>query len=213
MFPGSFARGGASTRGADGGYRTGLWQLFQADGRAVDFLGSQASGPARLGGTAHEGHGGWRVGQLAGGEDTACGNMTSTAQLDAWLRDLPAAPPFSSAAPGPAEMVRNRYSSTLLASAGGERLLEVATEQAGGAERGRCTAVAAAGPADVRATRRARRPTGPGPSSGPATAAPRGSDPRRPLTPGGGSVSARPTDKGDERDHTGEPAEDRAPRH
>ncbi|TDD81822.1 RICIN domain-containing protein [Actinomadura rubrisoli] len=74
----------ASTLGADGGYRTDLWQLFKADGRAVDLVGARSSGPSRLGDRDHEGHGGWRVDQIAGGEKAACGAM-SGGNVTAWL--------------------------------------------------------------------------------------------------------------------------------
>lgn len=74
-----------STLGADGGYRTDLWQLFQADGRAVDLVGSQSGGPARLGDKGHEGHGGWRVDHIAGGPSTVCGNMSSGANVTGWV--------------------------------------------------------------------------------------------------------------------------------
>ncbi len=39
-----------------GGYRTELWQKFEADGLTVDFVGSQSTGPDRLGDKDHEGH-------------------------------------------------------------------------------------------------------------------------------------------------------------
>ncbi|GAA4635351.1 hypothetical protein GCM10023196_080480 [Actinoallomurus vinaceus] len=47
-----------------GGYRTDLWQFMAADGMAADFVGSQASGPAQLPDRDHEGHPGWRMGQI-----------------------------------------------------------------------------------------------------------------------------------------------------
>ncbi|MGH3240477.1 MAG: GDSL-type esterase/lipase family protein, partial [Spirillospora sp.] len=75
----------ASTLGADGGYRTDLWQFFKADGRAVDLVGSASRGPARLGDRDHEGHGGWRVDHIAGGASTACGDMSSGANVTGWV--------------------------------------------------------------------------------------------------------------------------------
>lgn len=56
--------GDSNTAGADnaqGGYRTDLWQLLTADGRSVDFVGSQSSGAPALGDRDHEGHGGWTI--------------------------------------------------------------------------------------------------------------------------------------------------------
>jgi lysophospholipase L1-like esterase len=47
-----------------GGYRTDLWEFMAADGMAVDFVGSQAGGPAQLPDRDHEGHPGWRMGQI-----------------------------------------------------------------------------------------------------------------------------------------------------
>jgi lysophospholipase L1-like esterase len=47
-----------------GGYRSDLWQLFRADGRYVDFVGSQSAGPTQLGDLNHEGHPGWRIDQI-----------------------------------------------------------------------------------------------------------------------------------------------------
>src|SRR3954468_16363225 len=47
-----------------GGYRIGLWQRVTAGGYQVDFVGSQANGPATLGDHDHEGHPGWRIDQI-----------------------------------------------------------------------------------------------------------------------------------------------------
>jgi lysophospholipase L1-like esterase len=47
-----------------GGYRIGLWQRLTAAGYRVDFVGSQANGPASLGDHDHEGHPGWRIDQI-----------------------------------------------------------------------------------------------------------------------------------------------------
>src|SRR6187551_3033003 len=47
-----------------GGYRIGLWQRMAAAGYRVDFVGSQANGPAALGDHDHEGHPGWRIDQI-----------------------------------------------------------------------------------------------------------------------------------------------------
>ncbi len=41
-----------------GGYRTELWDSFEADGLTVDFVGSLSSGPDSLDDKDHEGHGG-----------------------------------------------------------------------------------------------------------------------------------------------------------
>ncbi len=71
----------ATTQGADGGYRTDLWQLFQADGRPVDLVGGESSGPSRLGDRDHEGHGGWRVDQIADGAASTCGKAMTGAYV------------------------------------------------------------------------------------------------------------------------------------
>ena len=47
-----------------GGYRIDLWQKVVADGYTIDFVGSQANGPASLGDRDHEGHSGWRIDQI-----------------------------------------------------------------------------------------------------------------------------------------------------
>ena len=47
-----------------GGYRIGLWQRVSSGGYQVDFVGSQANGPASLGDHDHEGHPGWRIDQI-----------------------------------------------------------------------------------------------------------------------------------------------------
>ncbi|GGM51971.1 lipase [Dactylosporangium sucinum] len=47
-----------------GGYRVALWQKFDEDGTAVDFVGSAANGPSTLGDRNHEGHSGWRIDQI-----------------------------------------------------------------------------------------------------------------------------------------------------
>jgi lysophospholipase L1-like esterase len=47
-----------------GGYRIDLWQKVVAGGYLVDFVGSQANGPASLADRDHEGHSGWRIDQL-----------------------------------------------------------------------------------------------------------------------------------------------------
>lgn len=58
--------GDSITDGLDGtgGYRADLYQMFRADDRYVDFVGSQSAGPARLGDLNHEGHPGWRIDQV-----------------------------------------------------------------------------------------------------------------------------------------------------
>ncbi|ROT28217.1 GDSL-type esterase/lipase family protein [Micromonospora sp. HM5-17] len=47
-----------------GGYRIDLWQKVVAGGYTIDFVGSQANGPASLGDRDHEGHSGWRIDQI-----------------------------------------------------------------------------------------------------------------------------------------------------
>lgn len=47
-----------------GGYRIGLWQRLVNGGYTVDFVGSQANGPADLGDRDHQGHPGWRIDQI-----------------------------------------------------------------------------------------------------------------------------------------------------
>ncbi len=44
-----------------GGYRTELWQKFEADGLTVDFVGSRSTGPDSLGDKDHEGHPGSKI--------------------------------------------------------------------------------------------------------------------------------------------------------
>lgn len=53
--------------GTAGAYRSDLWQLLTASGNNADFVGSQSNGPATLLDQDHEGHGGWRIEQLAEG--------------------------------------------------------------------------------------------------------------------------------------------------
>lgn len=53
---------GSSTRG---GYRAQLWQDFLSARWQVQFVGSQLSGPASLLDRQHEGHPGWRIGQIS----------------------------------------------------------------------------------------------------------------------------------------------------
>jgi GDSL-like lipase/acylhydrolase family protein/carbohydrate binding protein with CBM35 domain len=53
--------GDATTDGPGGGYRSDLWQYFQADGRRIDFVGSRSTGPAQLPDPDHEGHPGLRM--------------------------------------------------------------------------------------------------------------------------------------------------------
>ncbi|MBI4397450.1 MAG: hypothetical protein HY548_10170 [Elusimicrobia bacterium] len=59
--------GDSITDGKDvpGSYRTELWRKFAADGLTIDFVGSLANGPAELGDKDHEGHGGFRIDQIA----------------------------------------------------------------------------------------------------------------------------------------------------
>ena len=53
-----------------GSYRAPLWNILVADGHAIDFVGSQSDGPDELPDRDHEGHRGWRTGQI---EDRARG--------------------------------------------------------------------------------------------------------------------------------------------
>jgi lysophospholipase L1-like esterase len=48
-----------------GAYRTELWQLCQAAGWHVQFVGSKQSGPPSLPDRHHEGHSGWRIDQIS----------------------------------------------------------------------------------------------------------------------------------------------------
>jgi lysophospholipase L1-like esterase len=64
-----------------GGYRSDLFQAFTVDGRYVDFVGSQVSGPAQLRDQDHEGHPGWRIDQL----DAAVTGWMTTYQPDVVL--------------------------------------------------------------------------------------------------------------------------------
>lgn len=48
-----------------GGYRTELWNKFEADGLKVEFVGSLSSGPDSLGNKNHEGHPTRKIGQIA----------------------------------------------------------------------------------------------------------------------------------------------------
>jgi lysophospholipase L1-like esterase len=47
-----------------GGYRTDLFLMALVDGRYLDFVGSQVTGPAQLRDQNHEGHPGWRIDQI-----------------------------------------------------------------------------------------------------------------------------------------------------
>jgi lysophospholipase L1-like esterase len=80
------ALGDSITDGLDGtgGYRADLWQLFHADGRYVDFVGSQSAGPARLADLNHEGHPGWRIDQV----DAQVAGWLNTYQPDTVLLHL-----------------------------------------------------------------------------------------------------------------------------
>ena len=57
---------------APGGYRIRLWELLEAEGVAVDFVGSEQNGPDTLPDRDHEGHNGWRIDEIS-------------EQADAWL--------------------------------------------------------------------------------------------------------------------------------
>lgn len=48
-----------------GAYRAELWQLCQAAGWHVQFVGSKQSGPPSLPNRHHEGHSGWRIDQIS----------------------------------------------------------------------------------------------------------------------------------------------------
>ena len=52
-----------------GGYRLPLWDALQWFGWDAEFVGSQSDGPPRLGSKANEGHGGYRIDQIAAGVD------------------------------------------------------------------------------------------------------------------------------------------------
>lgn len=58
---------GSSTVGGStaGGFRVDLWQMLVADGLPVDFVGSQTDTRHPIGDPHHEGHGGFRIDQLA----------------------------------------------------------------------------------------------------------------------------------------------------
>lgn len=47
-----------------GGYRIDLWKELESGGYIDDFVGSQSNGPKELGDHDHEGHSGWRIGQI-----------------------------------------------------------------------------------------------------------------------------------------------------
>jgi lysophospholipase L1-like esterase len=53
-----------------GSYRARLWDLLTADGYEIDFVGSLNNGPGDLPDRDHEGHRGWRIGQI---EERAAG--------------------------------------------------------------------------------------------------------------------------------------------
>lgn len=60
--------GDSNTSGADEAgtaYRADLYQLLKADGRPIDFVGSNADGPAGLTDRDHEGHGGLNIDQIS----------------------------------------------------------------------------------------------------------------------------------------------------
>lgn len=61
--------GDSITAGVDstthGGYRVQLWQDCMSMHWHVQFVGSQVSGPASLSDRQHEGHPGWRIGQIS----------------------------------------------------------------------------------------------------------------------------------------------------
>ncbi|MGA9380813.1 MAG: GDSL-type esterase/lipase family protein [Phormidium sp.] len=63
-----------------GGYRTELWNLFAADGLAVDFVGPRASGPSHID-RNHAGMRGWRTDQILYGRSTE----PTAGNLDDWL--------------------------------------------------------------------------------------------------------------------------------
>lgn len=58
--------GDSITDGDDypGGYRVGLWRRLAQAGYRVDLVGTRSNGPPELGDRDHEGHSGWRIGDL-----------------------------------------------------------------------------------------------------------------------------------------------------
>ncbi|MFB2938596.1 GDSL-type esterase/lipase family protein [Aerosakkonemataceae cyanobacterium BLCC-F154] len=71
---------GNSSFTESGGYRTELWNLFAADGLAVDFIGPRASGPNNID-RDHAGMRGWRTDQILYGRDTE----PDVGDIDDWL--------------------------------------------------------------------------------------------------------------------------------
>ncbi|MFI5730195.1 GDSL-type esterase/lipase family protein [Kribbella sp. NPDC051587] len=53
-----------STGNGAASYRPDLWQLLRADGRPIDFVGSQVNGPANLMDPDNEGHGSWTIANI-----------------------------------------------------------------------------------------------------------------------------------------------------
>lgn len=60
----SITDGGHRVEPTPGAYRIQLWKNFSADGLSIDFVGSQSNGPSTLGDKNHEGHGGWKIGEI-----------------------------------------------------------------------------------------------------------------------------------------------------
>jgi Ca2+-binding RTX toxin-like protein len=71
--------GGHNVEPFPGAYRIQLWQKFSADGLSIDFVGSRFNGPSSLGDKDHEGHGGWKIGQIT---DLIDGGLLNTYQPD-----------------------------------------------------------------------------------------------------------------------------------
>jgi lysophospholipase L1-like esterase len=63
-----------------GGYRTELWNLFAADGLAVDFLGPRSSGPNHID-RNHAGMRGWRTDEILYGKSSE----SSAGNINTWL--------------------------------------------------------------------------------------------------------------------------------
>jgi Ca2+-binding RTX toxin-like protein len=64
-----------------GGYRTKLWQRFQTEGRLVDFVGSQSSGPSTLGDRDHNGFPGRTIDFIDSQDETLLAEATPNVVL------------------------------------------------------------------------------------------------------------------------------------
>jgi lysophospholipase L1-like esterase len=75
--------GDSNTRGKSwdtAGYRDDLWNRLKANGFDVDFVGSQQDGSSLID-RDHEGHGGWRIDQIAGSLSSWLGRYTPNVVL------------------------------------------------------------------------------------------------------------------------------------